>query len=159
MIETTKPKTFKATNRKVGPDTDTMRINLVFIDNRANRELAVGYGYINSQDLNYAVSHLEQENNEFCNYENIFEVIRGRFPGVTVDRSQHGGAVYVRGVTSINLKSEALYVVDGMVTDNIEWIIPCEIRSIDVLKDGMTAIYGSRGANGVVIIETKRSGD
>ncbi|MCK5134658.1 MAG: TonB-dependent receptor plug domain-containing protein [Bacteroidales bacterium] len=151
-----RPKAFQSVSRKVGPDTDTLLINLVFINSRANRELATGYGYINQQDLSYAVSHLEQENNEFCNYENIFELIRGRFPGVTVSRNNYGGAIYVRGATSINMSSEALYVVDGGVTSNIDWIHPCDIRSIDVLKDGMTAIYGSRGASGVVVIETKR---
>lgn len=151
-----KPKAFQSVSRKVGPGTDTLEINLVFMDTRANREIATGYGYINQQDLNYAVSHLEQENNEFCNYENIFELIRGRFPGVTVSRNNYGGAIYVRGATSINLSSEALYVVDGGVTNNIDWIHPCDIRSIDVLKDGLTAIYGTRGANGVVVIETKR---
>jgi TonB-dependent SusC/RagA subfamily outer membrane receptor len=154
-----KPKAFKSASRTVGPDTDTLFINLVFLDSRSNRELATGYGYISQQDLNFAVSHLEQENNEFCNYENIFELIRGRFPGVTVDRTQHSGAVYVRGVTSINLSSEALYVVDGAVTSDIDWIHPCDVRSVDVLKDGMTAIYGVRGANGVVVIETKRGGE
>ena len=152
-----KPKAFRSALRKVGPETDTLLINLVFIDSRTNRELATGYGYIREQDLNYAVSHLEQENNEFCNYDNIYELIRGRFPGVTVDRSQNSGSVYVRGVTSVNLSSEALYVVDGGVTNNIDWIHPCDIRSIDILKDGMTAIYGARGANGVVVIETRNS--
>lgn len=160
-----RPKAFKSVTRKVDEDTDSLRLNLVFIDTKSNRALvtdpvnsiSTGYGYIQAKDLNFAVNHLQQENNEFCNYENIFELIRGRFPGVTVDRTQHSGAVYVRGVTSINLSSEALYVVDGGITSNIDWIHPCDVRSIDVLKDGMTAIYGSRGANGVVVIETRKS--
>lgn len=151
-----RPKTFKSVTRKVGPDTDSLEINLVFIDTKSNRQLATGYGYIDQQDLTYAMSHLEQENNEYCNFSNIFDLIKGRFPGVTVTRTAIGGAVYIRGATSINLSSEALYVVDGGVTSNIEWIHPCDVRSIDVLKDGMAAIYGARGANGVVIIETKR---
>jgi len=151
-----RPKAFQAVSRKVGPDTDSLEINLVFIDTKSNRQLATGYGYIDQQDLTYAMSHLDQENNEYCNYSNIFDLIKGRFPGVTVSQTAVGGAVYIRGTTSINLSSEALYVVDGVVTSSIEWIHPCDIRSIDVLKDGMAAIYGARGANGVVIIETKR---
>ena len=151
-----KTKAFKSVTRKVGTGTDSLNVNLVFIDTKTNREMATGYGYINSQDLNYAVNHMEQENNEFCNYENIYELVRGRFPGVTVGRSAHGGAIYIRGSVTVNMSSEALYVVDGAVTDNIEWISPCDVRSVDVIKDGMAAIYGSRGANGVVVIETRR---
>lgn len=151
-----KPKAFKAVSRKVTSDTDTLFINLIFIDTKSNRELATGYGYIDEQDLTYAMSHLEQENNEYCNYTNIFDLIRGRFPGVTVTTTQLGGAVYIRGQTSINASNEALYVVDGGITSNIEWIHPCDIRSINVIKDGMAAIYGARGSNGVVVIEIKR---
>ena len=154
-----KTKAFKTVYQKIDADTDTLFINLVFIDTKSNRDIATGYGYISQQDLIYAVGHLEQENNEFCSYANIFELIEGRFPGVIVRHSSMGGSVIIRGATSVNLSSEALYVVDGGVTSTIEFIHPCEVRSIDVLKDGMTAIYGTRGANGVVVIETKGSGN
>jgi len=152
-------KAFQAESRRVDSHTDTLKINLIFIDNESNRALATGYGYIDKQDLSYAVSHLEQENNEFCNYNDIFDLLTGRFPGVTVDKNQSGGAIYIRGISSFSLSNEALYVVDDVIVETIEWVHPCEVRSIDVLKDGMAAIYGARGANGVVIIETKRGGD
>jgi len=151
-----KTKAFQTVVRKVHKDTDTLNINLVFIDTKTNRELATGYGYINSQDLNYAMSNLEQENNEFCNYTNIYDLLVGRFPGVMVQRTATGGSVIIRGGTSINMSNEALYVVDGGVTTNIDYIHPCDIRSINVLKDASTSIYGTRGSNGVVVIETKR---
>lgn len=150
-----KTKAFKTVVRKVDADTDTLDINLVFIDTKGNRKIATGYGYINSKDLNYAVSHLEQENNEFCNYTNIFELLVGRFPGVVVRPTATGGAVYIRGGSSVNMSNEALYVVDGGVTTNIEYIHPCDVRSINVLKDAGASIYGTRGSNGVVVIETK----
>jgi len=150
-----KTKAFKTVYQKVDADTDTLYINLVFIDTKSNREIATGYGYINSQDLNYAINNLEQENNEFCNYTNIFELLVGRFPGVVVRPTATGGAVYIRGGTSVNMSNEALYVVDGGVTTNIEYIHPCDVRSINVLKDASASIYGSRGSNGVVVIETK----
>jgi len=151
-----KTKAFKTVMRKVDKDTDSLIINLVFIDTKTNRELATGYGYINTQDLNYAVSNLEQENNEFCNYTNIYDLLVGRFPGVMVQRTAIGGSVIIRGGTSVNMSNEALYVVDGGVTTSIDYIHPCDIRSINVLKDASTSIYGSRGSNGVVVIETKR---
>lgn len=151
-----KSKAFKTVSRKVHTDTDTLFINLVFIDTKSNREIATGYGYISQQNLTYATSHLQQENNEYCNYTNIFELIKGRFPGVSVSSGQIGGAVYIRGATSVNLSNEALYVVDGGVVSSIDYIHPCDVRSIDVLKDASAAIYGTRGSNGVVVIETKK---
>jgi len=151
-----KPKAFKPVNRRINKETDSLQINLIFVDSPANRKLATGYGYIDERDLTFAMSHLEHENNEFCNYTNIFDLIVGRFPGVTVDRTGTGGSVIIRGKNSFYLSSEALYVVDGMITSDIDWIVPCEVKSIDILKDGMAAIYGARGANGVVVIETKR---
>ena len=146
------PKIFHPVTRRVGPDKDSLVINLIFIDSEKNREIAIGYGYVNERDLLYAVSNLEDENNEFCNYSDIFDLINGRFAGVTVNNR----GVFIRGQSSINLSDEALYVVDGMINNNIDWISPCDIKSINVLKDGSAAIYGSRGSNGVVIIETKQ---
>lgn len=145
-----KPKTFQPVTRRIGPDTDSVSINLIFNDNPRNRELAVGYGFVNQEDLLYAVSNLEQENGEYCMYTNIFELLVGRFAGVAVN----SGAVYIRGISSITTSNEALYVVDGVITTSIDWVIPCEIKSINILKDASSAIYGSRGANGVVLIET-----
>ncbi len=147
-----KPKTFWPVNKKIGPDTDFLLINLLFIDTKSNRELAVGYGYINEEDLIYAVNHLEQENNDFCNYANIFDLIRGRFSGVMV----RGGNIYIRGSGSFSGQTQALYIVNAVATSSIDWIQPCQIKSIDILKDSNAAIYGTRGGNGVVLIETRR---
>ena len=147
-----RPKTFKPVNKKVRPDTDSLFINLLFIDSKSNRELAVGYGYINEKDLLYAASHLEQENNDFCNYANIFDLIKGRFSGVTVS----GSNVYIRGSGSFTGQIQALYILNGIETSTIDWISPCQIKSIDILKDSNAAIYGSRGGNGVVIINTNK---
>ncbi len=147
-----KPKTFRPVSRKVDPDTDSLFINLLFIDSESNRDLSVGYGYISEKDLLYAVGHLEQENNDFCNYSNIFDLIRGRFSGVMVSN----GNVYIRGSGSFSGQTQALCIVNGVSVSSIDWIQPCQIKSIDVLKDSNAAIYGARGGNGVVIIETKR---
>jgi TonB-dependent SusC/RagA subfamily outer membrane receptor len=147
-----KSKTFRPVTRRVDPETDTLTINLFFLDNERNRKLAVGYGYIDERDLLFAVGNLDQEDSEYCHYNNIFDLMTGRFAGVMVSN----GAVYIRGITSITLSNEALYVVDGVITSNIDWIVPCEIKSINILKDASASIYGSRGANGVVVIETKK---
>jgi len=131
------------------------RRNLIFINNPVNRQLATGYGYISESDLTYAISHLDYENNDFCNYNNIYDLLTGRFAGVTIETSGGRRGVYIRGINSFNLSSEALYVVDNVIMESIDHILPCDVKSIDVIKDGGAAIYGSRGANGVVIIHRK----
>ena len=151
-----KAETFKAVSRQVNEDTDSLMINLVFMDSRKNRELAVGYGYMEKEDLTFAAEHLQQENNEFCNYPNIYELLKGRFPGVTVDGASGSYRVFIRGTQSINSNNEVLFVVDGSPAANVSGLYPCNIKSIDVIKDGMASMYGTRGSNGVILIETKR---
>lgn len=147
---------FKFTSQKVDKNTDTVRINLVFMDSKKNRDLAVGYGYMAKEDLTFAAEHMQQENNEYCNYNDIFELLKGKFPGVTVDGTSGNYVVRIRTSTSVTGPQEVLYVVDGSASQSISGLSPCDIRSIDVLKDGMTSIYGTRGSNGVILIETKR---
>ncbi|MEN8202152.1 MAG: TonB-dependent receptor plug domain-containing protein [Bacteroidota bacterium] len=149
-----KPKAFQSVNKTVKGDTDTLKINLIFINSRKNREIAVGYGYISEENLNYAVTHLESKNNDFCSYSNIFDLIRGQFSGVNVSNN----AIYIRGGKNSFTPgaSEALYVVNGQPSMTIDWISPCEIATIDILKDSDAAIYGTRGGNGVVLITTRK---
>jgi len=144
------PQAFKAMKKKVHPDTDSVHLNLEFVDSEENREIAVGYGYISEKDLSFGVSHMENENDKFCSYNNIYDLIRGQLAGVTVQ----GRSVYVRGGTnSFSLSTTALFVVDDVTTSTIDWVQPCQVKSINVLKDGNAAVYGSRGGNGVIIIE------
>lgn len=86
-----------------------------------------------------------------------------RFPGVVVTRAPDGGlSVRIRGTTSIHGSNEPLYVIDGMAIrpgpgGSLEGINPYDIESIEVLKDAAsTTMYGMRGANGVIVIKTKR---
>ena len=151
-----KAETFKTVSRNVDKNTDSLEINLVFMDSKKNRDLAIGYGYMSKEDLTFAAEHLQQENNEFCNYPNIYELLKGRFPGVTVDGTSGSYRVFIRGAQSINSNNEVLFVVDGSPSANVSGLYPCEIKSIDVIKDGMASMYGTRGSNGVVLIETKR---
>jgi TonB-dependent SusC/RagA subfamily outer membrane receptor len=150
-----KPKVFEPVNQKVTmDDTDTLHINLVFIDTRKNREIAVNSGFMTETNLNYAVAHLEEENNDYCKYSDIYSLLRAVGSGITVSNS---GVITIRGGnTSFSGMDQALIVVDGQPTTNIDWIQPCIVRSVDVLKDSDAGIYGSRGGNGVIVITTKR---
>jgi len=152
-----KPEAFKTTSRNIDKNTpDTLVINLVFMDSKKNRDIAVGYGYMKKEDLTFAAENMQQENNEYCSFINVYELLKGKFPGVTVDGSSGSYRVYVRGAQSISSSNEVLFVLDGTSGANIDGLNPCNIKSISVIKDGMTSIYGTRGSNGVVLIETKR---
>ncbi len=94
------------------------------------------------------------------------DLLTGRIPGVWVTRASDGGIVIrIRGATSINGSNEPLYVLDGVPIQpaspggSLTGISPNDIASIEVIKDAIgTAIYGVRGANGVIVIKTKRPG-
>jgi TonB-dependent SusC/RagA subfamily outer membrane receptor len=135
---------------------DSLFVKVEFIPTSKNKKLAIGYGYVSEDDLINAVSHMDSETEDFCNYSDIFELIRGRFAGVEVRGRGTSAEVVIRGTNSINLSSTALYVLDGVTVNSIAHINPCQVASIDVVKDAASSIYGSRGANGVVIIETKK---
>jgi TonB-dependent SusC/RagA subfamily outer membrane receptor len=149
-----KPKVFEPANVKVNDETDSVNINLVFIDTKNNRELAVNSGYMTETNLNYAVANLEEENNDYCKYTDIYALLRAEAgSGIMVSNS---GSITVRGGNnSFSGATEAMIVVDGQPTSSIDWIRPCTVRSINILKGSDAAIYGTRGGNGVVVITTK----
>jgi TonB-dependent SusC/RagA subfamily outer membrane receptor len=96
--------------------------------------------------------------------QDIEKVLAGRVAGVVVNRTADGGiAVRIRGTTSLYGSNDPLYIVDGLPIQpgpngSLTGINPHDIESIKVLKDAAdTAIYGSRGANGVIVIKTKRA--
>ena len=148
-----KPKGFQAVNQKVSAEDDSLQINLVFIDTKKNRELAVNEGYMTETNLNYAVANLVEANNDYCKYTDIYMLIRAtQGSSVTVSNS---GVITIRGGnTSFSGMDQALIVVDGQPTSNIEWIRPCIVRSINVLKGADANMYGTKGGNGVVVITT-----
>ena len=147
-----KPKGFRPVNKKVQGESDTLKINLVFIDTQKNSQLAVNSGYMTEIDLNYAVANLEAENNDYCKYTDIYRLIEAEFGGIEV----RNGRIIIRGgKTSFSGPTHALIVVDGHPNENIDWIRPFNVKSVNILKGSDGAIYGARAGNGVVVISTK----
>jgi len=110
-------------------------------------------------------SIMTQEDIERTPGRPIEQLLMDRFPGVQVTRTSDGGiSVRIRGVTSLHGSSEPLYVIDGVPLEAVpggalRGINPHDIESIQVLKDpAETGMYGVRGANGVIVIKTKRPG-
>lgn len=122
----------------------------------ASRYVNVGYGYVDAKSLLNSVSTLNKNDIDFSVYTSMFDLIQGQFPGVTVE----GNSIVVRGNKTIygTESNAALLVVDGIIvsTQDFALLSPSDVQSIDVLKDGSSSVYGSRGANGVVLVETKK---
>ena len=122
--------------------------------------VAIGYGTAKRKDITGAVASVTGEKLAANPVPNIVSAMQGRLSGVNVI-SQDGrpGAtmsVRIRGGNSITQSSEPLYVIDGIQVSNINDIPADNIESVDVLKDAAsTAIYGARGANGVILVTTK----
>ena len=125
--------------------------------------VVVGYGTMKKSDLTGAITRVGEKELQSRPVNNAFEALQGKAAGVDIttnERPGQIGSIRIRGERSLNGGNTPLYVVDGvplMSASGIETLNPRDIESIDILKDASaTAIYGSRGANGVVIVTTKQ---
>ncbi|MDX1642224.1 MAG: TonB-dependent receptor plug domain-containing protein [Balneolaceae bacterium] len=132
----------------------------------AGEELVVvGYGAVQRRDITGSVSSISNEEIQEVPITDAGQALQGRTPGVVAlsagNRPGQGMTLRVRGRRSLTASNDPLFVVDGIpVEGNINDINPQDIESMEVLKDASaTAIYGSRGANGVVLITTNRGGN
>ncbi|MFV0606903.1 MAG: SusC/RagA family TonB-linked outer membrane protein [Niabella sp.] len=142
--------------------------------------VVIGYGKVRKSDLTGSVSQIKTENTEQRYVTSTEELLQGAVPGVQINKT--GGApgtgmdVTIRGGNSLNGSNQPLYIIDGLEMNSsdaffnnaepsgatpppspLSMVNPNDIESIDILKDASaTAIYGARGANGVVIITTKK---
>jgi TonB-dependent SusC/RagA subfamily outer membrane receptor len=121
----------------------------------------VGYGLQKRDEVTGAVSSINMKTVEHETYSNLAEFLMGRVAGVTVtqDAGSPGGYdISIRGINSLNFQAPPLFVIDGVPVsagNALNMLNPQDIASIDIIKDGTAAIYGTRGANGVILITTK----
>ena len=123
--------------------------------------VAVGYGTVRKSDLTGAVGTVQGKDLQARGTTSAMAALQGTVPGVDISsNSTRPGATFniqVRGQNSLQA-GNPLYIVDGIATSNIDFLNPADIAQIDILKDASsTAIYGSRGSNGVVIVKTKNA--
>ena len=169
---------------KVG-NRSTIDVSLKVDTKALNEVIVVGYGTVKKSDLTGSVVSLRSEDfNQGGTNTSVAQLIQGRAAGVQVTQSSAapggGISIRIRGSGSINAGNEPLYVIDGFPIDNTSSVVangngftgsppppnplnalnPADIESIEILKDASAAaIYGSRGANGVVLITTKKGKD
>ena len=140
----------------------SLNVNVVLESSTALDEVVVvGYGSSTKESLVHSVASIDGETIENTQATSITQALQGTVSGVTVLTSGgvpgSGQTIRIRGVGSINASAAPLIVVDGVIFNGSINSIPQEqVESISVLKDASAAVYGSRGANGVVIINTKK---
>ncbi|MGK2862222.1 MAG: SusC/RagA family TonB-linked outer membrane protein [Chitinophagaceae bacterium] len=139
-----------------------VNISIVNVASSLEDVVVVGYGTVKKKDVTGSVAGINQKDIRSRPVDNALQAMQGKVAGVDItsnERPGQVGSILIRGVRSINATNTPLFVVDNipLTTGGIEYLNPNDIESIDVLKDASaTAIYGSRGANGVVIVTTKQ---
>ena len=137
-----------------------MNITLQEDNELLDEVVVIGYGSVKRKDVTTAVSTVSTKDLDQRPIVSAAQALQGKAAGVSVMQpsGEPGGgmSIRVRGTTSFNGSNDPLYVVDGVPVDNINFLSPNDIESLSILKDASSAaIYGSRAANGVVLITTK----
>ena len=130
--------------------------------NKNDEKINIGYGEVNKKDFTGSVGHMDTgKDQSISSYATIYDYIEGRVAGVEVVRDGGTPIIQIRGAVNMDLSpAPALIIVDGSETYDISYLNPNDVKSVDVLKDASScAIYGDRGANGVVVITTKTGND
>ncbi len=111
----------------------------------------VGYGQQSRDKVTNSVSNLKVRKHDAQTYTDMYEYLRGRVPGLQVTSDKR---IIIRGIGTNSDSFDPLILVDGVETTDLSSINPSDVQSVDVIKDGTSAIYGMQGANGVIIIKT-----
>jgi len=146
---------FNATRKKVkSKNKDSIVVNMTFPLSEENVDVAIAYGYISEKNRVTAISRLPK-GKDYCRYTNMLDLLSENFTSLSIN----GNCVTIRGNETFNGPQCALLIVDGHEVQSLDYITPCDVKDITVQKDGSTAIYGSRGGNGAVIITLKKAGE
>ena len=138
-----------------------MKVTMQEDANTLNEVVTIGYGSVKRKDVTTAVSSVSTKDLEKRPIVSALQGMQGMAAGLQISQAngQPGASptIRVRGTTSLNGSNSPLYVVDGVPVDNVDYLSSDDIDNIQILKDASSAaIYGSRAANGVVIINTKQ---
>ena len=139
-------------------------INLTAVASNLDEVVVVGYGTQKKRDVTGAISSVSSKQINERQPTNVFDALQGQVPGLQIaqesGRPGASSSIRIRGTSTMEGGADPLYIVDGAQGVNIDGINPADIESIEVLRDAASAaIYGSRSANGVIIITTKKGKD
>ncbi|HEU4553521.1 MAG TPA: TonB-dependent receptor [Chitinophaga sp.] len=153
---------FKAlgfTTQEVNVDGSPMHVVLISSQSNLNEVVVIGYGTVRKKDLTGAIANIKGADIKSQGVSDVTKALQGKLPGVTIESAGGnpgaGTRILIRGVGTLG-DAAPLYIVDGVPVASINNLSQVDIQSVDVLKDASAAaIYGSRAANGVVLITTK----
>ena len=111
----------------------------------------IGYGTQDPDHVSSSVSNVKVRKEEAQTYSSMYDYLRGRVPGVQVTSDNR---IIIRGIGTNSDSFDPLIIVDGVEVSDLSTVDPMFVKSVDVIKDGSSAIYGMQGANGVIIIKT-----
>jgi len=114
-------------------------------------DIQIGYGTQDRDKVTTSVSNVKVKKTDAQTYSDMYDYLRGRVAGVMVTSDKR---IIIRGIGTNSDATDPLILVDGVETTDLSGINPADVQSVDVIKDGSSAIYGMRGANGVIIINT-----
>ncbi len=139
----------------------TLNVALALNSELIEEVVVIGYGAVKKSNVTGAIVSVKPADLKTVPTTNVMEALQGKLPGVDITRSSGAAGanvnVLVRGNRSLTASNTPLFIVDGIQYSNVQDINPNDVESMEVLKDAAsTAIYGSRGANGVIIITTKK---
>ncbi len=117
----------------------------------AREEVDMGYYKSQADKLTSSIGIVKAKRGEENYYNDIYEMIKGELPGVTVA----GKSITIRGPGSLQSSNEPLFVVDGTPVNSVSHIVPANVESVSVLKGASANMYGARGSNGVIVIKLK----
>lgn len=141
---------------KIDENLKFVAVNLKLKSGDEPVDYLVGYEKIKDSDNTGAVAGISYKDIDFTKYRDVQEIIQNNFAGVQVT----DGQIVIRGTNTLIGDSSPLVVIDGVISNSgINSVHPLDVKWINILKDGTAAVYGSRGANGVILIETKKGGE
>lgn len=149
-------RTFERFTYRIKVDDITVKINLIYENKQKNKDIAVDHGLIIREDLDYGLENLIEENSAFNNFSSIFDAIRYALPTVTLFDEGGKTKIMMRGPSTLTKSNAALTLVDGIIVEDIGYLNPADVATIELMSSSKAAIYGSRAFNGVVLITMKK---
>jgi TonB-dependent SusC/RagA subfamily outer membrane receptor len=147
-----KGKPFMTKKIKVN-NNDSVIINLIYVEGKNSQDLVVEQGFMDPDQIAYAVTELSANNSRFYQYTNIYDLLRSEFHDIEITDSKQ---IFVRSqASSLTLNTSALLILNGLEVNDISSVMPVDVKSVQLLKGSEAAFYGSRGSNGVIVINLK----
>jgi TonB-dependent SusC/RagA subfamily outer membrane receptor len=145
-----KARGFYTESVKISEKVKVVAVNMKLKSGEKSRVYAIGYGYVSEQDKTSTVSTRNVGSKDYAKYRSVNAIIE------QMGAQERSGEFILRGENSINSSSAALIVIDGIISsyDILQQLKPFHLKRVDILQDAAASVYGSRGSNGVILIET-----